>query len=76
MSSKQGKAENVLESPQKIVVAVRASKEIPRTALVWALTHVVRAGDGILLLVVIPSHNSGIISRCLSCLPFFFSSFS
>lgn len=59
MSSKQGKAENVLESPQKIVVAVRASKEIPRTALVWALTHVVRPGDGIFLLVVVPSHNSG-----------------
>ncbi|KAJ0986467.1 hypothetical protein J5N97_004823 [Dioscorea zingiberensis] len=59
MSTKQGKAENGLESPQKIVVAVRASKEIPKTALVWALTHVVHPGDGILLLVVVPSHNSG-----------------
>lgn len=47
---------NVLE---KVVVAVKASKDIPRTALVWALTHVVEPGDCISLLVVVPSQSSG-----------------
>ncbi|KAJ7973723.1 Protein kinase family protein [Quillaja saponaria] len=42
-----------------VVVAVRASKEIPRTALVWALTHVVQQGDFIKLLVVIPALSPG-----------------
>ena len=46
----------------KVVVAVKASKEIPKTALVWALTHVVQPGDCITLLVVVPSHGSGILS--------------
>ncbi|GMI91775.1 hypothetical protein like AT3G13690 [Hibiscus trionum] len=41
-----------------VVVAVKASKEIPKTALVWALTHVVQPGDCITLLIV-PSHCSG-----------------
>ncbi|GAV68306.1 Pkinase domain-containing protein [Cephalotus follicularis] len=41
-----------------VVVAVKASKEIPRTALVWALTHVAQPGDCIRLLVVIPAHLS------------------
>ncbi|XP_051147597.1 inactive protein kinase SELMODRAFT_444075-like [Andrographis paniculata] len=45
--------------PEKVVVAVKASKEIPKTALVWALTHVVQPGDCITLLVVISSHSSG-----------------
>lgn len=44
---------------EKVVVAVKASKEIPKTALVWALTHVVQPGDCITLLVVISSHTSG-----------------
>ncbi|KAG8380075.1 hypothetical protein BUALT_Bualt07G0155900 [Buddleja alternifolia] len=44
---------------EKVVVAVKASKEIPKTALVWALTHVVQPGDCITLLVVISSHSSG-----------------
>ncbi|KAK6914772.1 Serine-threonine/tyrosine-protein kinase, catalytic domain [Dillenia turbinata] len=44
---------------EKVVVAVKASKEIPRTALVWALTHVVQPGDCITLLVVVPSQSSG-----------------
>nr|TKR75516.1 hypothetical protein D5086_0000284500 [Populus alba] len=43
----------------KVVVAVKASKEIPKTALVWALTHVVQPGDCITLLVVVPSHAPG-----------------
>ena len=44
---------------EKVVVAVKASKEIPKTALVWALTHVVQPGDCITLLVVVPSQNPG-----------------
>ncbi|KAL0014940.1 hypothetical protein SO802_002009 [Lithocarpus litseifolius] len=45
-------------SGKVVVVAVKASKEIPKTALVWALTHVVQPGDCIRLLVVIPAHSS------------------
>ncbi|KAJ9167938.1 hypothetical protein P3X46_019525 [Hevea brasiliensis] len=41
-----------------VVVAVKASKEIPRRALVWALTHVVQPGDCIKLVVVIPAHST------------------
>ncbi|KAI4381876.1 hypothetical protein MLD38_007901 [Melastoma candidum] len=44
---------------EKVVVAVKASKELPRAALVWALTHVVEPGDRISLLVVVPSQSSG-----------------
>lgn len=44
---------------EKVVVAVKASKEIPKTALVWALTHVVQPGDCITLLVVVSSQSSG-----------------
>ncbi|KAI4329165.1 hypothetical protein L6164_021458 [Bauhinia variegata] len=43
----------------KVIVAVKASKEIPKTALVWALTHVVQPGDCITLLVVVPPQSSG-----------------
>lgn len=46
---------------EKVVVAVKASKEIPKAALVWALTHVVQPGDCITLLVVVPLHSSGTI---------------
>ncbi|CAK9174504.1 unnamed protein product [Ilex paraguariensis] len=53
---KQNKGSNVAE---KVVVAVKASKEIPKTALVWALTHVVQPGGCIALLVVVPSQSSG-----------------
>lgn len=41
-----------------VVVAVKASREIPRAALVWTLTHVAQAGDCIKLLVVIPHSSS------------------
>ena len=51
-----------------VVVAVKASKEIPKTALVWALTHVVQPGDCIRLLVVIPALSS---SNC-HCLKLLF----
>ncbi|XP_042455697.1 inactive protein kinase SELMODRAFT_444075-like [Zingiber officinale] len=55
----QGKSVKGLDATVKVVVAIRASKEIPKTALVWALSNVVQAGDCIMLLVVVPSHSSG-----------------
>lgn len=57
---KRGKQEKGSDAAEKVVVAVKASKEIPKTALVWALTHVVQPGDCITLLVVVPSQSSGI----------------
>jgi hypothetical protein len=48
-------------SSKVIVVAVKASKDISRTALVWALTHVVQPGDCIKLLVIIPANSSSIV---------------
>ncbi|KAK4747138.1 hypothetical protein SAY87_026175 [Trapa incisa] len=51
--------EKDIDAAEKVVVAVKASKEIPRTALVWALTHVVQPGGCITLLVVIPSQRLG-----------------
>ncbi|WOL14606.1 inactive protein kinase [Canna indica] len=56
---KRGKTAKGLDAAEKVVVAVKASKEIPKTALVWALTHVVQPGDCIMLLVVVPPHSSG-----------------
>ncbi|GKC93879.1 inactive protein kinase, partial [Tanacetum coccineum] len=44
---------------EKVVVAVKASKEIRKTALVWALTHVVQPGHCITLLVVSSSQSHG-----------------
>ncbi|RAL51113.1 hypothetical protein DM860_005469 [Cuscuta australis] len=41
-----------------VLVAVKASMNVPRDALVWALTHVVLPGDSVKLLVVIPDHHS------------------
>lgn len=59
---KRVKQEKGSDDAEKVVVAVKASKEIPKTALVWALTHVVQPGDCITLLVVVPSQSSGIFS--------------
>ncbi|XP_059641206.1 inactive protein kinase SELMODRAFT_444075 [Cornus florida] len=56
---KRGKQEKESDVAEKVVVAVKATKEIPKTALVWALTHVVQPGDCITLLVVVPSQSSG-----------------
>ncbi|KAL4589232.1 hypothetical protein LXL04_002137 [Taraxacum kok-saghyz] len=53
------KLEKGSETAEKVVVAVKASKEIPKTALVWALTHVVQPGHCITLLVVLPAQSSG-----------------
>ncbi|GAB4842448.1 hypothetical protein Ancab_012420 [Ancistrocladus abbreviatus] len=44
---------------EKVLVAVKASKEIPKAALVWALTHVVQPGDCITLLVVTSPQSPG-----------------
>lgn len=57
--NKGGKLEKSCDVAEKVVVAVKASKEIPKTALVWALTHVVQPGDCITLVVVVSSHHSG-----------------
>ncbi|KAK1360252.1 Proline-rich receptor-like protein kinase PERK13 [Heracleum sosnowskyi] len=54
-----GRQEKSSNSSAKVVVAVKASNEVPKTALVWALTHVVQPGDCITLLVVVPSQSSG-----------------
>ncbi|XP_042389452.1 inactive protein kinase SELMODRAFT_444075-like isoform X1 [Zingiber officinale] len=56
---KRGKTDEVLDDPTNIVVGVKASKEIQKTALVWALKHVVQPGDCITLIVVVSPHNSG-----------------
>ncbi|KAK2371305.1 inactive protein kinase [Trifolium repens] len=56
---KRGKHEKSCDGAKKVIVAVKASKEIPKTALVWSLTHVVQPGDCITLLVVVPSQSSG-----------------
>lgn len=41
-----------------VIVAIKASKEISRSALIWALTNVVQPGDCVRLLVVIPNYSS------------------
>lgn len=56
---------------KKVMVAVRASKEIPKAALLWTLTHVVQPGDRIRLLVVVPSNYTSTSS--FFSLPFFVS---
>ncbi|XAR49951.1 Non-specific serine/threonine protein kinase [Bertholletia excelsa] len=56
---KRGQQEKDSDVTEKVVVAVKASKEIPKTALVWALTHVIQPGDCITLLVVVSPHCSG-----------------
>ncbi|KAJ0885800.1 putative protein kinase RLK-Pelle-PERK-2 family [Helianthus annuus] len=46
------------KSGRVVLIAVKASREISRNALIWALTHVVQPGDCAKLLVVIPTHTS------------------
>lgn len=53
--------EEMSSSSKVVIVAVKASKYISRTALVWALTHVVQPGDCIKLLVIIPELSSSIV---------------
>lgn len=58
MRQKSGKERGCDVGERVVLVAVKACKEIPRSALVWALTHVVQPGDCAKLLVVIPAHSS------------------
>ncbi|CAA0840791.1 Protein kinase superfamily protein [Striga hermonthica] len=60
MSRRQtsGRGEHVVKSD--VVVAVKVCKDIPRAALTWALTNVVRPGGCIRLLVLIPPHHSSL----------------
>jgi hypothetical protein len=59
----KGAAAATTVAAEKVVVAVRAAtREISKTAIIWALTHVVQPGGSIILLVVIPAHSSGIVS--------------
>nr|CAD1822346.1 unnamed protein product [Ananas comosus var. bracteatus] len=41
-----------------VVVAVRAEMEMSKTALAWALTHIVRPGDLVTLLAVLPDRDA------------------
>ncbi|KAL5052744.1 hypothetical protein RYX36_033426 [Vicia faba] len=50
--------EDMSSCSKVVVVAVKGSKDISKTALVWALTHVVQPGDCIKLLVIIPAISS------------------
>ncbi|KAK9274859.1 hypothetical protein L1049_022113 [Liquidambar formosana] len=61
LRQRSGKEKGISEvgSEKVVVVAVKASKEIRKTPLVWALTHIVQPGDCIKLLVVTLSHSSG-----------------
>ncbi|KAE8729198.1 hypothetical protein F3Y22_tig00003725pilonHSYRG00073 [Hibiscus syriacus] len=46
-------------SLEKVVVAVKAERVISKTALAWALTHVVRPGDCVTLLAIFPGERKG-----------------
>lgn len=66
-------ATTVTAVEEKVVVAVKAAtREISKTAIVWALTHVVQPGGSILVLVVIPAHTSG--NYAIHCYPLLFGS--
>ncbi|KAA8534863.1 hypothetical protein F0562_029921 [Nyssa sinensis] len=58
LRQKSGKEKGSDVAEKVVIVAIKASKEIRRTALLWALTHVVQPGDCVKLLVVIPAHTS------------------
>ncbi|XP_057797186.1 inactive protein kinase SELMODRAFT_444075-like [Salvia miltiorrhiza] len=60
MSREMGGKQDKVSEVAKVLVAVKAAKEIPRTALIWALTHVVQPGDCITLLVFASSQTSGL----------------
>ena len=59
MREKAGSSpDEVMVAGKVVVVAVKASREVPRAALAWALTHVAQPGDCIKLLVIIPHASS------------------
>ncbi|KAH6829450.1 kinase with adenine nucleotide alpha hydrolases-like domain-containing protein [Perilla frutescens var. hirtella] len=70
MSARRQKS-GIDRSSVVVVVAVKAAKEISRTALTWALTNVVQPGDCVRLLVVIPPHSSTSIGKKLWGFPNF-----
>lgn len=50
---------NADKAPEKVVVAIKAEKEISRTALSWTLAHVARPGDSVVLLAVLSGQRNG-----------------
>ncbi|KAH6781304.1 kinase with adenine nucleotide alpha hydrolases-like domain-containing protein [Perilla frutescens var. frutescens] len=63
MSREGGEEQDKVADAAKVLVAVKAAKEIPRTALVWALTHVAQPGDCITLLVLVSSQAQCLFRR-------------
>lgn len=62
LQQKRGKIDDEAgQKERRVVVAVKASKDVPRAALVWALTHVVQPGDRITLLLLVSPRSSGVI---------------
>ncbi|XP_020585088.1 inactive protein kinase SELMODRAFT_444075-like [Phalaenopsis equestris] len=59
LDQKMGRKHDDLVHRKIVVVAVKASQDVHRTALVWALTHVVQPCDQITLLVLVSSRSSG-----------------
>ncbi|URE28646.1 STYKc [Musa troglodytarum] len=58
MGDKSGRREMSSTPENVVVVAVRAEREISKTALAWALTHVVRPGDVVTLLAVLTDREA------------------
>lgn len=50
---------------RSVIVAVKAEKVISNTALSWAITHVARPGDCILLLAVFSDKMTGKLASTL-----------
>nr|XP_008377373.2 inactive protein kinase SELMODRAFT_444075-like [Malus domestica] len=59
MVGQGGTAANQGGSADKVIVAVKAEKVISKTALAWALTHVVHPGDCVTLLAVFSTAKTG-----------------
>lgn len=59
MVGQGGTAANTSGSADKVIVAVKAEKVISKTALAWALTHVVHPGDCVTLLAVFSTAKTG-----------------
>lgn len=59
LEQKRGKKHEVQIQKKMVVVAVKASQDVPKTAFVWALTHVIQPDDQIIFLLLCSSHSSG-----------------
>lgn len=66
MNQERGGKQDTVSDVAKVLVAVKVAKEIPRTALAWALTHVAQPGDSITLLALHCAHAPGETCSC-SC---------